>query len=78
MVLPVGLISVMICVLQVKLRNIRRCVLLNYDVSSKMIDFRHYAIKAVPVGLSKGVKKLVQSKVPNLGRFEDVSDFITK
>lgn len=63
---------------KVKLRNIRRCVLLNYDVSTKMIDFRHYAIKAVPVGLSKGVKKLVQSKVPNLGRFEDVSDFITK
>jgi hypothetical protein len=77
-VLPVGLIRVTKCMLQVKLSNIRRCVLLNYDVSSKMIDFRHYAIKAVPVGLSKGVKKLVQSKVPNLGRFEDVSDFITK
>ena len=78
MVLPAGLIHLTKCVLQVKLRNIRRCVLLNYDVSTKMIDFRHYAIKAVPVGLSKGVKKLVQSKVPNLGRFEDVSDFITK
>jgi len=64
--------------LQVKLSNIRRCVLLNYNVTSKLIDFRHYAIKAVPVGLSKGVKKLVQSKVPNLGRFEDISDFITK
>ena len=63
--------------LQVNLGNIRRCVLLNYDVSLKMIDFRHYAIKAVPVGLSKGVK-LVESEVPNLGRFEDVSDFITK
>jgi ribosome biogenesis protein SSF1/2 len=77
-VLPVGLVHVTKCVLQVKLRNIRRRVLLNYDVSTKMIDFWHYAIKAVPVGLSKGVKKLVQSKVPNLGRFEDVSDFITK
>jgi ribosome biogenesis protein SSF1/2 len=65
-------------VLQVKLSNIRRCVLLNYNVSSKLIDFRHYAIKAVPMGLSKGVKKLVQSKVPNLGQFEDISGFITK
>ncbi|GFG29694.1 hypothetical protein Cfor_03744 [Coptotermes formosanus] len=63
---------------KVKLSNIRRCVLLNYDVNTKMIDFRHYAVKAVPVGLSKGIKKLVQSKVPNLGRFEDISDFITK
>lgn len=64
--------------LQVKLSNIRRCVLLNYNASSKQIDFRHYAIKAVPVGLSKAVKKLVQSKIPNLGQFEDISDFITK
>ena len=76
--LPVGFVHVTKCVLQVKLRNICHFVLLNYDVSMKMIDFRHYAIKAVPVGLSKGVKKLVQSEVPNLGRYEDVSDFITK
>jgi ribosome biogenesis protein SSF1/2 len=77
-VLPVGLVHLMKCVLQMKMRNIRRRVLLNYDVSTKMIDFRHYAIKAVPVWLSEGVEKLLQSKVPNLGQFEDVSDFITK
>lgn len=43
-----------------------------------MIDFRHYAIKVVPVGLSKSVKKLVQAKVPNLSRCQDFSDFMTK
>ena len=35
-------------------------------------------IKAVPVGMSKGVKKLVKSKVPNLSRCDDVSDFLLR
>ena len=28
--------------------------------------------------MSKGVKKLVKSKVPNLSRFDDVSDFLLR
>ncbi|KAJ9585073.1 hypothetical protein L9F63_020581, partial [Diploptera punctata] len=48
---------------KVNLSNIRRCVLVNYNVTSKLIDLRHYAIKPVPVGISKGVKKLVQGKI---------------
>ena len=35
-------------------------------------------IRAVPVGASRGVKKIVKAKVPNLGRFDDVSEFLTK
>ncbi|XP_058805407.1 protein Peter pan [Phymastichus coffea] len=62
----------------VNLSNLRRCVCINYDLETKLIDFRHYAIKVVPVGLSKGVKKLVQAKIPNLARCEDFSDFMTK
>ena len=65
-------------VFQVNLSNLRRCVLVNYNVSSKLIDLRHYAIKAVPVGISKGIKKLVQSKVPNLSSFGDIAEFITR
>lgn len=56
----------------------KRCVLFNYRSDVEEIDVRHYAIKIVPVGVSKGVKKIVQSKVPNLARFEDISEFITK
>ncbi|PSN30520.1 Suppressor of SWI4 1 [Blattella germanica] len=63
---------------KVNLSDVRRCVLLNYNPDTKYIDFRHYAIKAIPVGLSKGVKKIVQSKVPNLGRLQDISEYITK
>lgn len=56
----------------------RRCLCLNYDPETKHIDLRHYAIKVVPVGLSKNVKKLVQAKVPNLSRCQDFSEFMTK
>ncbi|KAK0164626.1 hypothetical protein PV328_003235 [Microctonus aethiopoides] len=61
----------------VNLSTIRRCVCLNYN-SDKSIDFRHYAIKVVPVGLSRGVKKLVQAKIPNLSKCQDFSEFLTK
>lgn len=63
---------------QVDLSTIRRCVCLNYNVATKAVDFRHYAIKVVPVGLSRGVKKIVQAKIPNLSRCQDYSEFLTK
>ncbi|XP_003705406.1 brix domain-containing protein peter pan [Megachile rotundata] len=62
----------------VNLSTIRRCLCLNYNSTTETIDLRHYAIRVVPVGLSKGVKKLVQAKVPNLSKCEDFSDFLTK
>ncbi|XP_015120310.1 protein Peter pan [Diachasma alloeum] len=62
----------------VNLNTIRRCVCLNYNPESKMIDLRHYAIRVVPLGLSKGVKKLVQAKIPNLGGCQNYADFLTK
>ncbi|KAG5314351.1 SSF1 protein, partial [Acromyrmex insinuator] len=62
----------------INLSTIRRCICLNYNTTSKIIDFRHYAIKVVPVGLSKGIKKLVQAKIPNLSKCQDISEFLTK
>ncbi|XP_066581177.1 protein Peter pan [Prorops nasuta] len=62
----------------VNLSTIRRCLCLNYNPTTKTIDFRHYAIKVIPVGLSRGVKKLVQAKIPNLSRCQDFSEFLTK
>ncbi len=63
-------------VANLKLSSVRRCVLLNRDEETGDIEFRHYTIKVVPVGLSKGVKKLVTGKIPNLGRYEDMSEFL--
>ncbi|XP_060524757.1 protein Peter pan isoform X2 [Cylas formicarius] len=62
----------------VDLNNIRRCVLLNYNPTTKLIDFRHYTIKIAPVGVSKGVKKVIQGKVPNLARCNDISEYFAK
>ncbi|XP_050297428.1 protein Peter pan [Anthonomus grandis grandis] len=62
----------------VDLNTVRRCVLMNYNPTTKLIDFRHYNIKVAPVGVSKGVKKVVQGKVPNLARCTDITEFFTK
>ncbi|XP_065068375.1 suppressor of SWI4 1 homolog [Rhopilema esculentum] len=62
---------------KVKLSEIRRCVLFNYNEDTKTIDFRHYNIDAVPVGLSRGVKKLMKNRIPDLGSLTDISEFVT-
>lgn len=61
-----------------KLAAIKRCVLFSYNPATNLVDMRHYAISLVPVGVNKGVKKLVQRKVPDMSKLEDISDFITK
>ncbi|XP_022900198.2 protein Peter pan [Onthophagus taurus] len=63
---------------KVDLNTVRRCVLLNYNPTTKQIDFRHYNIKLTPVGVSKGVKKVVTGKIPNLAKCDDIEDFLTK
>ena len=61
---------------KVKLNTIKRCVLLNRDEESGNIEFRHYTIKVVPTGLSKGMKKIATGKIPNLSKFEDMTEFL--
>jgi ribosome biogenesis protein SSF1/2 len=41
------------------------------------IEVRHYYVRAVPVGLSRGVGKVVASKaLPDLGGLHDIADFV--
>lgn len=40
--------------------------------------FKFSAIKIVPAGISKAVKKLIQNKVPNLSQYQEVDDFLHK
>ncbi|XP_065917105.1 suppressor of SWI4 1 homolog [Dysidea avara] len=63
---------------KIKLSTIKRCVLFQYDEETNSVYFRHYAIKLLPVGTSHGVKKLLRRSVPDLSKFEDISEFITK
>ena len=60
----------------VKVNTIRRCVLMNFDAKTQSMEFRHYTIKVVPVGMSKPLKKIVQGKVPNLSRYQDMSEYL--
>jgi len=61
----------------VDLSTIKRCVLLSLDPVNGFIEFRHYNIKIVPSGISRAAKKkLLQGKVPDLSRFNDISDFM--
>ncbi|KFO60688.1 Suppressor of SWI4 1, partial [Corvus brachyrhynchos] len=61
---------------RVNLNSIRRCVLVSYDADSQLLEFRHYSIKVVPVGLSRGLRKLLQEKFPDLSRADDVSELL--
>ena len=42
------------------------------------IAFPSSNIEAVPVGMSRGVKKLIQTKIPNMSKLSDVSDFVLR
>ncbi|EGV96213.1 Suppressor of SWI4 1-like [Cricetulus griseus] len=60
----------------VNLNTIKRCLLINYNPDSQELDFRHYSIKVVPVGASRGMKKLLQEKFPNMSRLQDISELL--
>jgi len=60
----------------IKLKNCRRVVLMNYGPEEGKIEFRHYLIQASPVGLNRRVKKIVKSKIPDLSKFDDISQYV--
>lgn len=60
----------------VKLADLKRCVLLSFNKETRSVEFRHYGIKIVPRGMSRGVRKIAQSKVPNLSKYEDISEYV--
>ncbi|KAJ2749558.1 rRNA-binding ribosome biosynthesis protein, partial [Coemansia nantahalensis] len=60
-----------------RLAEARRVVLFNYNSEADTIDFRHYAITVRPVGVTKGVKRVVMSKAaPSMAKFGDISDYV--
>jgi ribosome biogenesis protein SSF1/2 len=69
----------------VKLSDCRRVVLFNLipqpdgedgEKTKAVVDIRHYAIKATPVGIHKKVRRLVQAKLPNLHKVQDIADYL--
>lgn len=69
----------------VRLKDCRRVVLFNLietvgeeDGSKKqVVEMRHYAVKATPVGVDRKVRRLVQAKLPNLHNCDDIADYLT-
>ncbi|RUP10413.1 Brix domain-containing protein [Jimgerdemannia flammicorona] len=63
---------------QMQLADARRIILLNYNADTQTIDFRHYAVAVRPVGISKSVKRILTTNIPNLSRFEDISEYVLR
>uniref|UniRef100_A0A6V1TY31 Brix domain-containing protein n=1 Tax=Heterosigma akashiwo TaxID=2829 RepID=A0A6V1TY31_HETAK len=61
----------------IKLADCRRVVLFHYLKEDQTVEVRHYSIRAVPTGISRSVKRVVQARLPNLSRLRDVSEFLT-
>jgi len=61
----------------VKLAQCRRVVLFNFIEEKGVVEMRHYVIKATPVGVDRKVRRIIQTKIPNLTNLDDISDYIT-
>eukprot|EP00455_Lapot_gusevi_P041453 TRINITY_DN4804_c0_g1_i5.p1 TRINITY_DN4804_c0_g1~~TRINITY_DN4804_c0_g1_i5.p1 ORF type:complete len:425 (-),score=88.96 TRINITY_DN4804_c0_g1_i5:34-1308(-) len=61
---------------KMKLSDCRRVVLLNYDNEKQHVELRHYVIGASPVGLTRSVKKIIKGKIPDLKRYNDMSEYV--
>jgi len=46
------------------------------DDQEEFVEVRHYGIKASPVGVDRRVRRLIQANAPNLGRCQDISEYI--
>ncbi|CAO3658198.1 unnamed protein product [Rhizopus microsporus] len=62
----------------IQLSQAKRVLLFNYNEDTQQIDVRHYSIGVKATGVSKSIKRVVNTDLPNLGDFEDISDYILK
>jgi len=59
-----------------RLSECRRVVLFHYRKEDGLVDVRHFAIRATPVGINRNIKKLLHSRIPDLGKLQDVAQFL--
>lgn len=63
-------------VAKMKTSEAKRVVLFNMSQETGLIEMRHYRIIVKQLGMSKSVKTLIHSKIPNLNNYQDVGEFI--
>jgi len=68
----------MLNVQKIKLSECKRVVLLNYDKETERIEFRHYLITVNAFGVSKSIKRVIQSQIPNLSDANDISEYVLR
>ncbi|KAI8082129.1 Brix domain-containing protein [Thamnidium elegans] len=61
-----------------QLSEARRVLLFNYNEDTGTIDMRHYSIGVKTTGVSKSIKRVINTNLPNLGDYEDISDYVLK
>ena len=68
----------------VNLSECRRVVMFNLleectkdGAMDHTVEVRHYAIKATPVGVNRKVRRLIQTKIPNLNKLNDIAEYLT-
>lgn len=59
-----------------KLSACKRVVLMDYDSATGMVEFRHYYIETAVAGVSRSVKRVIETRVPSLSKYEDISQYI--
>lgn len=67
----------------VRLSECRRVVLFHLledeEIDGQMrsvVQMRHYAIRATPVGVNRRIRRIVQDKLPNLSKCQDIADYL--
>ncbi|RIA92739.1 Brix domain-containing protein [Glomus cerebriforme] len=63
---------------KIQLAEARRVVLFNYNSDTKIIDFRHYSIGVKPIGISKSIRRIINSNIPDLNQYHDISEFVLR
>jgi ribosome biogenesis protein SSF1/2 len=60
----------------IRLSECRRVVLLDYDQANDVVEVRHFFVRATPTGVTRSVKRIVETRLPNLSTATDVSEVI--
>ncbi|EGF77970.1 hypothetical protein BATDEDRAFT_20539 [Batrachochytrium dendrobatidis JAM81] len=63
---------------QMKISDARRVVIFNLNSETGRVEFRHYKIIVKTTGISKSVKTLIHTNVPDLKGYKDISDYVIR